>query len=194
MPSKKRRKHKTPHSPKNHTNHYLLAQTKHPNPAILEGELCASTYDETLLERTRTQWQFGDWDSLIKLEQENIQHHPERSKLALFAAAGHMQAGDIEIAQQLIQQAQEWGCDKPLLTRILVAGVHNSLGRAAALLGEQEKMTQHFEASVASGSPGNDLKLLVPARINLQLEQLGLKEATQTPQLSHNFQPQLPNL
>ena len=194
MPSKKRRKHKTPHSPKNHTNHYLLAQTKHPNPAILEGELCASTYDETLLERTRTQWQFGDWDSLIKLEQENIQHHPERSKLALFAAAGHMQAGDIEIAQQLIQQAQEWGCDKPLLTRILVAGVHNSLGRAAALLGEQEKMTQHFEASVASGSPGNDLKLLVPARFNLQLEQLGLKEATQTPQLSHNFQPQLPNL
>jgi hypothetical protein len=55
-----------------------------------------------------------------------------------------MQVGYVQIAQALIQQVQAWGCTQELLTRILIAGVHNSLGRAAALLGEKEKMTQHF--------------------------------------------------
>jgi hypothetical protein len=80
-----------------------------PETSVLEGEFQPATYDESLLERARTQWQFGDWNSLIKMQLRDFQHHPERSKLALFAASGHMQAGDIDIAHQLIQQAQEWG-------------------------------------------------------------------------------------
>ena len=30
-------------------------------------------YDENLLERSRTQWQFGDWASLAKLERHTLQ-------------------------------------------------------------------------------------------------------------------------
>ncbi len=42
-------------------------------------------YDENLLERARTQWQFGDWASLMKLERDTLQHHPDRAKLALLS-------------------------------------------------------------------------------------------------------------
>ena len=48
-------------------------------------------YDETLLERARVQWQFGDWDSLAALDRVTLQHHPERGRLALLAAAGYLQ-------------------------------------------------------------------------------------------------------
>ena len=164
-----------------------------PETSALEGEFQPAVYDESLLERARTQWQFGDWDSLIKMQQKDFQHHPERSKLALFAASGHMQIGDINIAQQLIQQAQDWGCDKQLLARVLIAGVHNSLGRASALLGDQEKMSQHFEASLSTGSPGNDLRLLSPVRINLQLEQLGLKRPINPPLLTQHSEFKQPS-
>ena len=36
-------------------------------------------YDETLLERSRTQWQFGDWESLTLLARDTLQHHPDRA-------------------------------------------------------------------------------------------------------------------
>ena len=45
-------------------------------------------YDENLLERSRTQWQFGDRASLAALDQTTLQHHPDRAKLTLLAAAG----------------------------------------------------------------------------------------------------------
>ena len=38
--------------------------------------------DENLLERARTQWQFGDWNSFAQLDRDTLQHHPDRAKLA----------------------------------------------------------------------------------------------------------------
>jgi hypothetical protein len=58
-------------------------------------------YDEALLDRARTQWQFGDWESLAAITQEHIQHHPDRAKLALLAAAGLQQLGQAEPAKAL---------------------------------------------------------------------------------------------
>lgn len=45
-------------------------------------------YDESLFEHARTQWQFGDWNSLAQLDPDTLQHHPDHAKLALPAAAG----------------------------------------------------------------------------------------------------------
>ena len=80
-------------------------------------------YDENLLERSRTQWQFGDWQSLALLQRETLQHHPERAKLALLAAAGHQQLGNMPAAHQFTRLAQDWGCSKKLISQILIAGV-----------------------------------------------------------------------
>lgn len=61
-------------------------------------------YDENLLERSRIQWQFGDWESLAKLERDTLQHRPDRAKLALLAAAGHLQQGNSQVARQFTRQ------------------------------------------------------------------------------------------
>ena len=153
------------HSPSGHTEviHAAEHQSAYPVP-----------YDENLLERARTQWQFGDWQSLAALNRDTLQHHPDRAKLALLAAAGHMQQGDTHVARQFICLAQDWGCSKKLVSQILIAGVHNTLGRAAATSGEELRARQHFEAAIASGTPGSDIKLLTQARLGEQFSQLGL--------------------
>lgn len=136
-------------------------------------------YDENLLERARTQWQFGDWESLSKIERDSLQHHPDRAKLALLAASGHLQKNNSNAARQLIQLAQDWGCSKKLLSQILVAGVHNSLGRAAVTSGMQSRALEHFQSAIVIGTPGADQRLLTQARINGQLQQLSGSVARQ---------------
>jgi hypothetical protein len=131
-------------------------------------------YDENLLERARTQWQFGDWESLTKIERDTLQHHPDRAKLALLAAAGHLQTDNAGAAKQFIRLAQEWGCSKKLVSQILIAGVHNSLGRAAAVAGQQPRAFKHFESAIQTGTPGNDVRLLTQARAGEQLGQIDL--------------------
>lgn len=129
-------------------------------------------YDENLLERARTQWQFGDWESLANIERETLQHHPDRARLALLVAAGHLQTDNVSVARQYIRLAQDWGCSKKMVTQILVAGVHNSLGRAAIIGGQQPRALLHFESAIAVGAPTSDTRLLTQARVGEQMAQL----------------------
>jgi hypothetical protein len=131
-------------------------------------------YDENLLERARTQWQFGDWQSLAAIERDTLQHHPDRAKLALLAAAGRLQTGRDAEARQLIRLALDWGISKSLVSRILIAGVHNSLGRAAAIVNQQNRALRHFEGAIRVGMRGGDARLITQARTGEQLRQLGL--------------------
>lgn len=135
-------------------------------------------YDENLLERARTQWQFGDWNSLAQLERDTLQHHPDRAKLALLAAAGRLQTDRGDEARLYLRLAQDWGVSKKLLAQILAAGVHNSLGRAAALAGKQTAALQHFKSAIDVGTPGAATQLLLQARTGEQLQQLGLHGGT----------------
>lgn len=138
-----------------------------------QAEQAVVPYDENLLDRARTQWHFGDWRSLCELDRETLQHHPERAKLALLAAAARLQSDDATEARQLVRSAHDWGCNKKLIARILAAGVHNSLGRAAALSGNQSRAVEHFRSAIAVGNPGGDARLLAQARIGEQMAQLG---------------------
>ena len=147
------------------------------NPvAVLEAqpEQSLVPYDENLLERARTQWQFGDWQSLAQLNRDTLQHHPDRAKLALLAAAGRLQTGQDAEARQYVRLAQDWGASKKLISQILIAGVYNSIGRAAAIGNQQHRALLHFENAIAIGTPGADAKLLTQARTGEQLSQLGL--------------------
>ncbi len=143
-------------------------------------------YDEYLLERSITQWQFGDWESLANLNVETIKRYPDRAKLALLAAAGNLQTKDSNAARQYIQLAQGWGCSKKQICQILIAGVHNSLGRAAAINGQQTRALRHFENTIAVGMPGAEQKLICQARIREQYAQLGMSP-TQSRQHINNI-------
>jgi SAM-dependent methyltransferase len=155
-------------------------------------EIKSHQYDEYLLDRARTQWQFGDWESLVKLQRDSLEQHPERAKLALLAAAGHQQVGDMNAARDFVQLARDWGCDKQLISRVLVAGVYNTLGKAAALGGKSDKALGLFEEGVKVGMPGGEGRLLIDARTKVQLAQLGFSEemkinSNETAQIVNNF-------
>lgn len=142
-------------------------------PALTEA---VAPYDIHLLERARTQWQFGDWESLAQLDRDTLQHHPNRAKLALLAADGRLQTDQIDEAKKYIRLANDWGVSKTLLARIVAAGVHNSLGRAAALSGQYQRALGHFEASIGLGTTGSEARLLTQARGTEQFHQIGLPE------------------
>jgi len=149
---------------------------KEPLPENVSAEPsdAVMAFDEHLLERARTQWQFGDWQSLAGIHRDTVQHHPDKAKLSLLAAAGRLQIGQIDDATEYLRLARDWGVSKRLLARILAAGVHNSLGRASAVANQLERISGHFYKSVSVGAPGVDAKLLASARAGEQFNQLGV--------------------
>jgi hypothetical protein len=149
-----------------------LLPAQHPEtlPAIVGEHLPCDIH---LLDRVRTQWQFGDWKSLAALDPAALAHHPERARLCLFAGAGQAQQGDLEKARASIRAAVESGVNRQLLGQVLISGVYNTLGRAAALSSQHSRSIKHFSNAVAV--PGLDLSLVVRARMSGQLEQLGIQ-------------------
>lgn len=129
-------------------------------------------YDENLLERAKTQWHFGDWKSLSSIEHENIQHHPDRAMLAVLAAAGRLQLGNAHVAHDFIQAAIDWGCSKRLIKQLLISGVYNSLGRAAMILGKENKALESFSQAIVICVPRGESHLISMARINEQKRQI----------------------
>lgn len=132
------------------------------------------SYDVNLLACSRIQWQFGDWDSLVKIKINTLQNHPDRAELALLVAAGHLQTESLDKAKTFIRLAKDWACSKELLFRILVSGVHNSIGRAAAIAGMRDQALQHLNNAIKTVIPNGDLNLLSQARANHEFSKLGL--------------------
>jgi hypothetical protein len=146
-------------------------KTLKPESSALSPEIeTIVSYDENLLERTRTQWQFGDWQNLAKIQADSLEHHPDRATLALFSAAGNLQMGNMAQARQLVFQAVEWGCEKNIISRILIGGVYNSLGCAAASCDHLNTSYQYFIESITTGMPGSETKLFSKARVQHQYE------------------------
>lgn len=148
--------------------------------------------DENLLERSQAQWQVGDWESLVLMDRETLLHHPDRAKLALLVAAGNFQLGEDRTARQFISLALDWGCSRKLVCQVVASGVHNSLGRAATVMGQSQRATRHFENAVATGTAGSDVGLLARARTWSQLEQvdaraIGVRSPIENSKLSASF-------
>lgn len=132
------------------------------------------SYDDNLLERTRTQWQFGDWQSLAKIQTDSLEHHPDRAILALLSAAGNLQMDRMAQARQLITLAQIWGCDKKMISRILISGVYNSLGRAAIAIGHKQRSNYYYEAYIDTVSSDAGDVLIGQDRLIIESIKMGL--------------------
>ncbi len=131
----------------------------HAGPARLARQVAAAeraapperaVADERVLQSARVQWHLGDWEALAAL--------PD----ALLSAAQQLDCHDAAVRYFRIARAA--GCDKRQAARILIAGVHNSLGRAHALTGDQAGAEHHFRMAVGSTLPGLDSPLVAQAR------------------------------
>jgi tetratricopeptide (TPR) repeat protein len=125
--------------------------------------------DENLLERARTHWRLGDWESLSRLTSDELRLNPERAALAVLAAAGRLQLNQYGDAQQFIQLAREWGASRKSICEILAAGVHNNLGRVAAIDNQTTRALKHFEIAIGTASSRSDVELITRKRVAEQL-------------------------
>ena len=104
--------------------------------------------DELTLTRAKSSWLLGEWDALTTLDVQSVQAHPDRAALALLIASAHLQLGEQQKARKCIQIALDYGCPRKQAAQVLIAGVHNTLGRAAALRQDETHSTRHFTASI----------------------------------------------
>lgn len=111
-------------------------------------------YNAQALSTAREQWQRGDWAALADMTLDQLQDHPDRAKLALLAAAGHMQLGRNDQGADCLRQAKAWGCNPQLIRKVVIAGVHTSLGNAAAIAEMPEFAAHHFAMSACLVMPG----------------------------------------
>ncbi len=132
----------------------------------------AMAYDQDLLDKYRTLWQSGEWESLVTLDSDILEHHPDRAKLALIIASAWQQLNDLIVARGFIKKAKEWGCDKKLIAQILIAGVHNTLGRASVINQNESRALEHFHAAVKGG--GGNEKRTGGGRVRRELARLDL--------------------
>jgi len=124
--------------------------------------------DDKQLEWSWLHWQLGDWGSLTQITQKHIQAHPKRGQLALFAAAGHAQAGNTKMMRHFTNLAREWGCSTKLISQIIIAGAYNTLGRIAAIDGQENKAFDYLKKSISIAAPNSDVGLLLHARATTQ--------------------------
>ena len=65
--------------------------------------------DKNILERSWSLWRQGDWESLTKLDREDLEHHPNGDILTLLTAAGFLQFGDMVTAKKYAGTPVETG-------------------------------------------------------------------------------------
>jgi hypothetical protein len=130
--------------------------------------------DADLVDHAYALWQLGHWPALAAIDEETIRQHPDRLKLALLTTAAHQQLGQPALTRRHAALAREWGCSDARLARWLLAGVHNTLGRAAATLGDAPRAVGHFRRSLDTAAPASVAQLALPGRLEAQYAQLGL--------------------
>lgn len=136
-------------------------------------EKAGRPYEESLLEKSRTQWQFGDWRNLARLTREKLESHPDRAKLALLVAAAHQQTDNLGEVRVWVGLARTWGCTKQIVSRVLIAGVYQTLGRAALIAKDEKKAEKWLQQAVSTGMPGSEARLWSTARREAATKQIG---------------------
>lgn len=128
--------------------------------------------DDERLEWARLSWLAGNWCELSELANVDLEVRPDRAELALFLAAAQLQLGETEAARDRLKQARRWNCDSNQIKRLLISGVHNSLGRAAELLNQNIRSDGHFTAAAEIGLGDRPIRPLTSLRAREQRDQL----------------------
>ncbi len=126
------------------------------------------------LSTAKANWYFGEWQALVELDIQSLSNHPDVDKLAALKAAAYQQLNDIDKSKTYFKLAKDLGCDNYLISQLLIAGVHNALGKVAALKSADEKILSHFSAAVDVGGKTQDNKLAMRARSVKEMTNLGL--------------------
>jgi hypothetical protein len=129
-----------------------------------------------LVNRCRALWRNGDWQSLAAIDRGDVEMHPQRASLALMVATAHQALGQLAQTRVFVGLARQWGCEPQLIARALIAGVHNTLGRAAAAAGRQRSHAlQHFADAISASAGAGSGGMALQERVRCQLANMRLE-------------------
>lgn len=153
----------------------LTSSVSEPRPKTEESEFynLIENHDEQGLSRAKAHWFFGEWQKLADLDEATLAQHPDRDRMALLVASAHQQLDNHDRARKFTRMALTWGCDKQVVAQVLIAGVHNTLGKIAALKGDSKGIEQHFTAAITVGGH-RDKELIAHTRSVREMTRLGL--------------------
>ncbi len=143
---------------------FLNADAPPQDPAISQAS-------DALFARCLTQWQFGDWESLVQLDLEGLHSVHARAILALLVGAAHQQRGSFDSAKSFFYQAQSWGATVQQCAGIAISSLHNTFARTALIDGDSKKAVLHLESALNAGGLG-ETKLVLPARLQAEISRL----------------------
>ena len=150
--------------------HPVVEQTPAAATGAAEPEAMHAVYDVGMVDELRGLWRRGQWSNLASMSAADLEAHPERARLAMLVAAGHQATGNRAGVAHFVQLATRWGASKESIARTLLAGVHNTLGRAAAVAGARpSSVYRHFEQSVSFCGMRPVSESMVQARLDAQL-------------------------
>lgn len=135
----------------------------------------AAALADTLVDRCRALWRVGDWLALAGYTAGDIEQHSQRASLALMVATAHQALGQAEQTRRFADLARQWGCAPQQVARALVAGVHNTLGRAIVAAGRpRDHALRHFAEAVAPGGAACSGASTLQDRVRHQLREMRL--------------------
>lgn len=123
----------------------------------------------------RQAWIDGDWDTLITTSASETWRSDDPPRMALMVATAQLQAGSLATARTLLRDARAAGAGRQAIAQVLLASVHNTLGRVSALLDDPSRSLAHFAASVSIASPVAASARAIQSRARSQIAQLGLE-------------------
>lgn len=127
--------------------------------------------------QAKVHWFFGEWQRLIEITPEEIEHHPERNRLALLVAAAYQQKNAHDDARIWANQALAWNCPPRAVAQVLISGVHHTLGRVAHLSGDDQNAQHHFLSAINVVEPQN-ADLIAHARFSREKDRLAVETPT----------------
>lgn len=132
--------------------------------------------DDPVLARARALWRVPDWAALAAFDDAQIESSAQRQLVAVMVACALQLQGEHMRAARWLRQSLAWGCPRRQAAELMLAGLHTTFGRIAALQRDDAGMRRHFREAAAGAGPwqaGGDPAAEMERRIVRELAALG---------------------
>jgi len=101
------------------------------------------------LKQARADWLDADWQSLVNIDLTVVDNHAEASVLAPLVAIAHLEIGNLDKARELFDFSVRSGAEKKYLSKVLLALVLFSLGRANLIINQNSRALEYFALAIS---------------------------------------------
>lgn len=127
--------------------------------------------EDDLFSQANAHWLYGEWEKLTEYKAEEVVEQHQKAKIASLIASAYLQLEQTQQAHYWLRLATTWGVDKTALSKILIAGINNTLGRISSLKKDDENAASYYKKAV---NVTKNSELVAYSRAIKELASLGL--------------------